>query len=85
MQFKLEDTIFFRQYAKGHLRLLPRNVLEKEILSEDGATLKLDMKKNGRKGVCVYQEHNGDDNFSPARALGRRFISIRNKLKNKNT
>ena len=55
VQFKLEDTIFFRQYAKGNLRQLPRNALDEEILSADGATLKLDIKKkNGLKGVCVY-------------------------------
>ena len=33
--------------------------------------------------MCVYQEHNGDENFSPVRALGRRFVSIRKKVKNK--
>ena len=32
VQFKLEDTIFFCQDAKGHLRQLPRNALDKEIL-----------------------------------------------------
>ena len=35
--------------------------------------------------MCVYQEHNGDEKFSPVRALGGRFVSIRNKVKNKNT
>ena len=68
---------FFRKDAKGHLRQLPINELDKEILSADGATLKLDNQKNGRKGVCVYQEHNGDEIFNPVRALGRRCISIR--------
>ena len=42
VQFKLEDTMFFRQDAKGHLRQLPINALDEEILSADGATLKLD-------------------------------------------
>ena len=37
--FKLEDTMFFPQYAKGHLRQLPRNALDEEILSADGATI----------------------------------------------
>ena len=55
MQFKLEDTMFFRQDDKGNLRQLPRNVLDKEIFSADGVTLKLDNHKNGRKGVCFYQ------------------------------
>ena len=53
--FKLEDNMFFRQDAKRHLPQLPRNALDKEILSEDGATLKIDNNKNVWKGVCVYQ------------------------------
>ena len=48
-------TMFFRQDAKKHLCQLPINALEEDILSEDGATLKLDNQKNGWKGVCVYQ------------------------------
>ena len=35
--------------------------------------------------MCVYQEHNVDENFGPVRVLGRRFVSIRNKVKNKKT
>ena len=31
VQFKLEDTMFFRQDAKGNLRQLPMNTLDKEI------------------------------------------------------
>ena len=44
--------IFFRQ--------LPINALEEEILSAYGATFELDNQKNDWKGVCVYQEKNGD-------------------------
>ena len=85
MHFKLEDTMFFRQDAKRHLRQLPRNALDEEILLAYGATLKLDNHKNGWKGVCVCQEHNGYEKFGPVRALGRSFISIRKKVKNKKT
>ena len=53
MQFKLEDTMFFRQGDKGHLSQLPRNALEKDILSADGTTLKLDNQKMDGK-VCVF-------------------------------
>ena len=74
MQFKLEDTIFFRLEAKRHLRQLPRNALDEEIFSADGATLKLDNYTNGCKGVCFYQEHNGYGKFIPVRALGRRLV-----------
>ena len=35
--------------------------------------------------MCVYQEHNGDGSFSPVRALGGQFVSIRKKVKNKKT
>ena len=85
MQLKLEDTMFFRQDYKGNLRQLPRNALDKEILSADGETLKLNNQKSEWKGVFVYQEHKGDEKFSPVRVLGRRFVSIRNKVNNKNT
>ena len=47
--------MFLRQDAKGHLRQLPRNALDEDIVSADGATLKLDNQKNGCKGVCVYK------------------------------
>ena len=66
--------MFFRQDAKGHLRQMPINTLDKDILSADGSTLKLDHQKNGWKGLCVYQEHNVDEKFSPVRALGRLCI-----------
>ena len=82
VQFKLEDTMFFRQDSKGNLRQLPRNALDEEILFADGATLKLDNQKNVWKVVCVYQEHNGDEKFSLVRALGKWFVLIRNKVRN---
>ena len=47
MQFKLEDTMFFRKDAKGNLRQLLINALDEDILSADGATLKLNNQKNG--------------------------------------
>ena len=71
VQFKLEDAMFFCRYDKGTLRQLPTNALNKDILSAEGDTLKLENQKNVWKGVCVDQEHNGDDNLSPIRALGR--------------
>ena len=47
VQFKLEDTMFFRQDAKWHLSQLPRNALDEKMLYAHGATLKLDNQKNG--------------------------------------
>ena len=67
------------------MRQLPRNALDEDILSTDGATLKLDNQKNVWKVVCVFQEHNGDETFIPVRELGRQLVSIRNKVKNKKT
>ena len=52
-------------YAMGHLRQLTTNAIGKEIFTADGSTLKLYNQTNGLKGVCVYQEHNGDEKFSP--------------------
>jgi hypothetical protein len=39
--------------------------------------MKLDNQKNGWKGVCVYQECNGDPIHCPVRALGRRYVHLR--------
>ena len=35
--------------------------------------------------MCFYQEHNGDEKFRLVRALGRRFVSILNKVNNEKT
>jgi hypothetical protein len=39
--------------------------------------MKLDNQKNGWKGVCVYQEANGNDYNCPVQALGCRFLHLR--------
>ena len=65
VQFKLEDIIFFCQNAKGHLRQMPINALDEEILPEDRATLKLYNQKTIWKGVwgtqwrCKVQPNEG--------------------------
>ncbi len=76
VQYKMEDVTFFRKNAMGQLRQLSRHAPDDEILSADSATLKLDNQKNGWKNVCVNQHHNGDELYSPVRALGRRYIHI---------
>ena len=63
VKFKLEDTMFFRQDAKGHLRQIPRNELDKDIMSSDGATLKLDDKKMNVK-ECVFTKNTMDMKMS---------------------
>ncbi len=55
VQFKMEDVTFFKEDKHGRIMCLLRNAPIADILSADGATLKLDNQKNGHKGVCVYQ------------------------------
>ncbi len=69
VQFKLEDITFFSRNELGQLRCLPRDALFELLLTAEGATLKLDNQKNGWKGVCVYQQHNGDPLRCPVRAI----------------
>jgi hypothetical protein len=76
VQFKMEDVTFFHMH-NGRLRQLARNAPAGAILSAHSATLKLDNQKNGWKGVCIHQEHNGEELACPVRALGRRYLHIR--------
>lgn len=76
VQFRLQDVTFFKRDAAGCLRQLSRSASNEERLMADSTTLKLDNQKNGWKGVCVHQEHNGDSKHCPVRALGRGFVHI---------
>jgi hypothetical protein len=69
VQFKLEDITFFCRNEQGQLRCLPCNAQFKHLLMADGTTLKLENQKNSWKGVCVYQQHNGDPLRCPVCAL----------------
>ncbi len=77
VQFKYKDITFFKKNSDGKLRCLPRNAPANLIGNADGATMKLDNQKNRWKGVCVYHETNGEDYLCPVRALGQRYIHIR--------
>jgi hypothetical protein len=77
VQFKFEDITFFKRNLRGELRCLPRDAPDLLISQADGATLKLDNQKNGWKGVCVFQENNGDPYLCPVRAIGRRYLHLR--------
>ncbi len=77
VQFKREDITFFKKNRNGQLRCLPRDAPDHLILTADGATLKLDNQKNGWKGVCVYQETNGETHHCPVRAIGQRYTHLR--------
>lgn len=76
-QFKMKDVAFFGTNSSGRLYKLPKNARPFEIMNATCATLKLDNQKNGWKGVCVNHEHNGDSIFCAVRALGRRYLHIR--------
>jgi len=75
-EFKLGDITFFWKDTQGNLRCLPRDAHSDLIESADGTTMKLDNQKNGWKGVCVYQQANGDPVDCPERALGRRYVHL---------
>ncbi len=71
-EFKMGDITFFRKDKLGNLCCLPHDAPADQIETADGATMKLDNQENGWKGVCVYQEANGDPVNCPVWALGRR-------------
>ena len=79
------DVIFFKKDKFNRLRLLKPNATDEEIMSADGATLRLSDQKNGHKGACIHQQHNKDRYFSPVRALGRRYCHIRRHTKDPQT
>ncbi len=85
VEYKLEDVVFFKKNSAKQLRQLPLNAPDEDIMAADGCTLKLDNQKNGWKGVCVFQEWNGDDYYDGVRALGRRYCHIRRHTSNLKT
>jgi hypothetical protein len=76
-EFKLGDITFFAKDKQGNLRCLPLDAPLEQIEAADGATMKLDNQKIEWKGVCVYQEANGDPTHCPVRALGQRYLHLR--------
>ncbi len=76
-EFKMGDITFFAKDKQGNLRCHPRNAPLDLIAAADGATMKLGNQKNGWKGVCVYQEENGDPLNCPVKAFDRRYLHIR--------
>ncbi len=77
VQFKFEYISFFKKNAHGQHRCIPGHALAHLIATADRAMLKLDNQRNGWKGVCVYQEANGDVYLCPVRALGPRFLHLK--------
>ena len=77
VQFRLQDVTFFAHDRLGRLQQLPRHAPAHVLLLAHSATLTLENQKNGWKGVCIHQECNGDMYHCPVRALGRRFVHIR--------
>ena len=77
VQFHGRNVTFFKRDKSGALKQMSRNAPAHMIMSADSATLKLENQKNGWHGVCINHEHNGDEIFSPVRALGRRVLHLR--------
>jgi hypothetical protein len=76
-EFKLGDITFFAKDKQGNLCCLPWDVPSEEIKAEDGAIMKLDNQKNRWKGVCIYQESNGDPTHCSVWALSRHYLHLR--------
>jgi hypothetical protein len=74
--FKMGDITFFTKDKLENLCCLSWDVSGDLIAVADGATMKLDNQRNGWKGICVYQEANGDPINCPIRALGWRYLHL---------
>ena len=61
VQLKYKDITFFHKNDRGKLCWLPCNAADSLIATANGATLKLDNKKIGWKGGCVYYKAYSDD------------------------
>ena len=85
VQFRLRDITFFKRDSFGVTRQLSRAASDFDINNADSATLKLDNQKNGWKGVCIHQEANGDSYHCPVKALGRRYVHLRQFSTDTNT
>jgi len=79
------DITFFAKDKQCNLRCLLWDATADLIAAADGATMKLENQKNGWKGVCVYQEANGDPLDCPVRALGQRYLHLRKNGATKTT
>jgi hypothetical protein len=84
VQFKYED-VSFKKNTWGQLHCLPRDAAADLISTADGTMLKLDNKKNGWKGVCVYHEANGERWHCPVCALARRYLHLHDMGANSKT
>jgi hypothetical protein len=76
VQFKLKDVTFLKKNKAGTLVCLPKMAPASVVMLADSATLKLDNKKNGWKGMCVHQEANGELFNCPVRALVCRVLHL---------
>jgi hypothetical protein len=79
--FKMENIAMFKRDELGQLRQLSRLAPNHDIMTADSAAMTLDNQKNGHKNVCIHHETNGDSILCPVRAVGRRFVYIRSRMK----
>lgn len=57
--------------------MLPPDASKNDIMTADGATLRLVDQKNGWKNVCIHQQTTGNKHYCPVKALGRIILEIR--------
>lgn len=84
--FRMKDVAFFGKHSTtGRLYRIHPNARKWEILNASSTTLKLTNQKNGWKGVCVNHEHSGDASCDGVRAIGRRYVHIRDHTSDPDT
>ncbi len=76
VQLKYKDIIIFCKNDRGKLRWLPPNASDSLIATANGATLKLDNKKIGWKGGCVYYKAYSDDTHWLIQTLGQCYLHV---------
>ena len=77
VEFCMMDVIFFEFDSKGRLQQMPRDASDERVKKVAGAALRLSNQKNGWKNVCIFHFANGDDITCLVRALGQRYVHIR--------
>lgn len=85
-QFRMKDIVFFRLKENGMLAPLPASATAEEIMAAEAATLCISNQKNGHKGSCIHlRRRTTGGALCPIRALGRRFLHIREHTSDPNT
>ena len=78
-KFRLRDIFFFRKYKVGNLCQLGQKTTDREIMEEEGSTLRLVNHKSAHKNAHIHNEKNGEPYLNPVRVLGwGKYFHLRN-------